>query len=389
MKKTVRTGSVYYNEHDPAACEWLRELMDRGLIPEGDIDGRSIADVEPDDLGGYAQCHFFAGIGGWAYALLLAGVQDLECWTGSCPCQPFSAAGKKRGTEDERHLWPEFLRLIAERRPQLVVGEQVEAAVAHGWLDLVSSDLEAEGYACGAVVMGAHSVGAPHIRQRLYWGGVLGDADGAGRQPSSDREGIRRADWLPERPSEAGLVGDADDRGQVGPLRGEPGEAGILAHAHRVQHGQDARGARGEVEGTRGVRDAGAGDAAARGRATGWLADAERGRLQPPVAGHLEDSCEGAGARAAALAVADADHDGRDLAGGARERGQDGLADPVRGGFWDGCVWLPCRDGKARPIEPGVEPLAHGIPRRVELLRGYGNAVVPQVAAAFVKALIG
>lgn len=98
-----------------------------GMIPEGDIDGRSIADVGPDDLGGYTQCHFFAGFGGWAYALRLAGVPDLGCWTGSCPCRPFSGAGKKLGTEDERHLWPEFLRLIAERRPRLVFGEQVEA----------------------------------------------------------------------------------------------------------------------------------------------------------------------------------------------------------------------------------------------------------------------
>jgi DNA (cytosine-5)-methyltransferase 1 len=304
---------VYYNDHDPAACEWLRELMDRGSIPEGDIDERSIADVGPDDLKRYTQCHFFAGIGGWAYALRLAGVPDLECWTGSCPCGPFSGAGKRRGMEDERHLWPEFLRLIAERRPQLVVGEQVEAAVAHGWLDLVSSGLEAEGYACGAVVMGAHSVGAPHLRQRLYWGGSLGDAVREGRQS--------------------------------------------LAHAHGVQHGEDARGTRDEVARARGVRHAGAEDAARCGRSAGGLADA--------------------------------DHDGRDLAGGAREGGQDGLADPVRGGFWDGCVWLPCRDGKARPIEPGVEPLAHGVPSRVELLRGYGNAVVPQVAAEFVKALIG
>ena len=155
------SARVYYNERDPAACEWLRELMDKGLIPKGAIDERSIAAVQPEDLSEYTQCHFFAGIGGWAYALRLAGVPDLECWTGSCPCQPFSGAGKKLGMEDDRHLWPEFFRLIAERRPQLVVGEQVEAAVAHGWLDLVSSGLEAEGYACGAVVLGAHSVGAP------------------------------------------------------------------------------------------------------------------------------------------------------------------------------------------------------------------------------------
>jgi DNA (cytosine-5)-methyltransferase 1 len=144
---------VYYNEHDPAACGWLRELMDKGLIPEGDIDERSIADVQPDDLRRYAQCHFFAGIGGWPLALRLAGAQDLECWTGSCPCQPFSAGGKRRGTEDERHLWPVWEPLIRECRPPIVLGEQVEDAVAHGWLDLVSSGLEAAGYACGAVAI--------------------------------------------------------------------------------------------------------------------------------------------------------------------------------------------------------------------------------------------
>src|ERR1019366_7008968 len=205
---------VYYNEHDPAACEWLRELMKKGMIPEGEIDERSIADVQADDLKRYAQCHFFAGIGGWPLALRLAGAQDLECWTGSCPCQPFSAAGKKRGTEDERHLWPQFRRLIAERRPQLVVGEQVEAAVAHGWLDLVSSDLEEQGYAVGSVVMGAHSVSAPHLRQRLYWGGVLADAVREGRQPSSvaKRKGGRHR--LAERPGQAGGLANAHHEGR-------------------------------------------------------------------------------------------------------------------------------------------------------------------------------
>jgi DNA (cytosine-5)-methyltransferase 1 len=375
---------VYYNEHDLAACEWLRELMKKGSIPEGDIDERSIADVGPDDLKRYTQCHFFAGIGGWPLALRLAGVQDLECWTGSCPCQPFSAAGKKRGTEDERHLWPEFLRLIAERRPQLVVGEQVEAAVAHGWLDLVSSDLEAEGYAVGSVVMGAHSVGAPHIRQRLYWGGMLGDPyDGAQVGPLRREPG--EADALADAPCERPRErqGEADDQRR--------GEASILAHAHRVQHGQDAGGARGQVGRARGVRDAGAGDAARRGRANGWLADAERGRRQPPVAQHLEDSGEGAGTRTAAHPLVDPA--GVGLCGGREDRrGQQAEVPgprPQGVGFWDGCVWLPCSDGKARPAEPGVKPLAHGVPRRVELLRGYGNAVVPQVAAEFIKALIG
>ena len=161
---------AYYNELDPCAAGWLRALIADGHIAQGDVDERSIADVSPADLVGYTQCHFFAGIGGWSYALRLAGwPDDRPCWTGSCPCQPYSAAGKGRGAADPRNLWPVWLPLIRECRPVRVFGEQVASAIGHGWLDAVSADLEAEGYTIGATVLGAHSVGAPHIRQRLYW----------------------------------------------------------------------------------------------------------------------------------------------------------------------------------------------------------------------------
>ena len=163
--------SSYYNEIDPFAAQWLRNLMAAGHIPQGEVDERSIADVSPDDLRQFRQCHFFAGIGGWAYAARLAGwPDDRELWTGSCPCQPFSAAGKQAGMADERHLWPTWLRLIRERHPVNVFGEQVAAAIGREWLALVQADLESEGYRVGATVLGAHSVGAPHIRQRLYFG---------------------------------------------------------------------------------------------------------------------------------------------------------------------------------------------------------------------------
>jgi DNA (cytosine-5)-methyltransferase 1 len=162
--------AAYYNEIDPYAAQWLRNLIAAGLIPEGDVDERSIVDVQPDDLRGYVQCHFFAGIGGWAYAARLAGwPDDRELWTGSCPCQPFSVAGKQRGLEDERHLWPEFRRLISARRPSVVMGEQVAAAVGKAWLDTVCDDLEADGYEVGAAVLPACSVGAPQRRDRLWF----------------------------------------------------------------------------------------------------------------------------------------------------------------------------------------------------------------------------
>lgn len=160
----------YYNEHDQKTAAWLRSLILAGAIPDGHVDERSIADVHPSDLRGYTQCHFFAGIGGWSYALQLAGwLSDRPVWTGSCPCQPFSTAGKGLAQADERHLWPVFFDLIRQRRPEHVFGEQVASAIGHGWLDGVSADLEAEGYACGAAVLGAHSKAAPHVRERLFW----------------------------------------------------------------------------------------------------------------------------------------------------------------------------------------------------------------------------
>jgi len=162
--------SAYYNEFDPHAAQWLRNLISAGVIAPGDVDERSIEDVRPDDLRGYTQCHFFAGIGGWAYALDLAGwPRDRPVWTGSCPCQPFSAAGKGAGFADERDLWPAWQHLIAQCRPPVVFGEQVAPAIGHGWLDRAFSDLEGLGYACGAAVLQASGADAPHKRDRLWF----------------------------------------------------------------------------------------------------------------------------------------------------------------------------------------------------------------------------
>lgn len=161
---------IYVNEIDPYCAQWLQNLMDAGVLPPGHIDTRSIEDVTPNDLAGYAQCHFFAGIGGWIYALDLAGwPRGRPVWTGSCPCQPFSAAGKGAGFADERHLWPAWQHLIAQRKPATVFGEQVAAAIGHGWLDGVVSDLEGLGYACGAAVLQASAANAPHRRDRLWF----------------------------------------------------------------------------------------------------------------------------------------------------------------------------------------------------------------------------
>src|SRR3954466_5328778 len=133
--------AAYYNENDKFAAVWLRELIKAGLIADGEVDERSIEAVTADDVRGFAQCHFFAGIGGWSYALRLADWPDERAvWTGSCPCQPFSVAGKQLGAGDERHLWPAFFALIRKCRPQFVFGEQVANSIGHGWLDGVSAD---------------------------------------------------------------------------------------------------------------------------------------------------------------------------------------------------------------------------------------------------------
>jgi DNA (cytosine-5)-methyltransferase 1 len=163
-------GRAYYNEIDPYCVEWLKNLIAADLIAPGDVDSRPIQDVRPEDLVGYTQCHFFAGIGGWSYAARLAGwPDDRSLWTGSCPCQPFSVAGKGKGTSDPRHLWPHFYNLVSASRPPVVMGEQVAGKAGYEWFDGVASDLEREAYYARAVDIPSCSVNAPSVRQRLYW----------------------------------------------------------------------------------------------------------------------------------------------------------------------------------------------------------------------------
>jgi site-specific DNA-cytosine methylase len=173
----------YYNDNDSFSVKWLKALIAEGLIPKGDVDDRSITEIKPSELDGYTQCHFFAGIGGWPYALRLSGwPEDRPVFTGSCPCQPFSVAGQGKGIEDERHLWPAFRWLIAQKRPATIFGEQVASSDGREWLSGVRLDLETMGYEVGAADLCAAGVGAPHIRQRLFW---VADSKHAQRRPSN------------------------------------------------------------------------------------------------------------------------------------------------------------------------------------------------------------
>lgn len=261
--------AAYYNEFDPYAAQWLRNLIAAGHIAAGDVDERSITEVKSDEIKGYTQCHFFAGIGGWSYALRLAGWDDTRpVWTGSCPCQPFSTAGKQKGHSDERHLWPHWFRLIRECKPTTIFGEQVAAAITFGWLDEAFNDLENEAYACAAAVLPACSIGRPHKRDRVWF---VADAD------SGDAAGRRR----------------------------------VCTSQCEVNFGGEER----EKE---------------------------------------------------------------------RSDNADNTQRPSGGDF----SWLECPDGKYRPIKPEICLLANGVPARVGRLRAYGNAIVPQVAAEFIKVIM-
>lgn len=202
--------TAYYNEFDAYAAQWLRNLIAEGLIASGDVDERDVLEVMPDDLTGYTQCHFFAGIGGWSLALRLAGwPDDAPVWTASAPCQPFSMVGRRKGIHDERHLWPAIQYLVGVERPSVVFGEQVSQAIADGWLDAVFDGMESEGYACGASVLPATSANGSHVGPRCYFVCALPPAGvGRARPRTSLPIGGARPEW-PRGPEDLRLVVDA------------------------------------------------------------------------------------------------------------------------------------------------------------------------------------
>jgi len=247
--------SAYYNEIDPYAAQWLRNLIDKGLIAPGVVDERSIEDVKPDELMGYTQCHFFAGIGVWSLALRRAGWPDNRpIWTGSCPCQPFSAAGAQAGFEDARHLWPSLAWLIKQCGPSVVAGEQVASKSVEPWIDLVHADLEALDYAFGCIAFPSAGVGSPHIRDRAYW---VGNSNESGSQRLS-RDGCTEG-----------------RKGSSGPVT-EAGLSGRLADTAREQHDRPGiSGETGRAEHTDGCADGGLADNNRPGPTNGFWGDAD------------------------------------------------------------------------------------------------------------------
>jgi len=380
---------AYFNEIDPFCCAWLSNLMDAGLITPGKIDDRSILALRPEDLRGYDRAHFFAGIGIWDYALTQAGWPDdgRVTWTGSCPCQPLSGAGQRKGHADERHLWPAFHALITECRPATVFGEQVGGKDGREWLAAVRADMEGDGYAVGAADLPACGTGAPHIRQRLWFvAHRLEHAAGNGRD-----------EWRPE-PSQRGAVGGRGPGGvaDAGGAGLPPREREAVCGAGRKDEGRAVEQRSGASAGGladaaceqhNGSRNAGPGRRAEHpdGGPTGGLADADSaGRRFERSAGlqrpefHDPDRC-----------------------------GKDHRPGPDHG-FWRNSDWLLCRDGKWRPTQSGVfeippgladslgyrriedrwslDPLVQKTENRVGRLRGYGNAINAETAKVFIEA---
>jgi DNA (cytosine-5)-methyltransferase 1 len=422
--------SAYYNEIDPYCCAWLKNLMAAGLIPAGDVDSRSIVDVKPDDLTGYVQCHFFAGISGWAYAARLAGwPDDRPLWTGSCPCPPFSVAGKKKNCPqcgggvvpcprrtgyfictvcehawfaDGRHLWPEFWRLISELHPPVVMGEQVAGEDGRIWLAGVRASLELCGYSVGGADITSAGVGAPNIRSRLYWvadtnGGRLRERHAGQRaipEPNQDSSSILRLDNpASARHREAGpeamaALRDAA-RGEQPERRSRGGESSGLGNPDSSERWPDAEG-RGDVhDGTDAGREETPGGSELAGAADRGMGHSEsercgeEGGLRSGPAAWATDAGQDCGLGN----PHDSGPQARDIQPIRTEAGSEQFTESGLCGFWDHWELIgPDPEGKYRRIEPGLAPLVTRLPGHVQQIRAYGNAINPRLAAEVIRA---
>ena len=359
--------AAYYNEHGPYAAEWLRNLIKAGHIAPGEVDERSIEDVRPDELTGFTQCHFFAGIGVWSYALRRAGwPDDREIWTGSCPCQPFSAAGKGKGVDDERHLWPAFDWLIQQRRPVLVLGEQVASKDGLAWLDLVQADLENKGYAVGEIDLCAAGFGAPHIRQRSWF---VAERMADSTRQQHDRGGnvrTARGSEYPDSSSDGRLENTDSPKPKL-------------------------------IKGERAMPD----------KKTGPGALCKSNRPSDSARFHRMADSNGAGPQPRRkTAEAPGYRNPVDSEGSPDRHDRPGPTN----GLWRDVDWLGCRDGKWRPVESTNERMDDGTAEklgyvrtgnawslnpliekgfsRTGRLKAYGNAINVEVATEFIRAYL-
>lgn len=267
------------------------------------------------------------------------GMRTVDIISGGFPCQPFSVAGKRRGKEDDRYLWPEMLRVISELRPTWVVGENV-AGIVNMALDQVYADLENEGYSVQAFIIPACAVDAPHRRDRCAIVGRKTDVPNPNKVRcdlwGSERERVRGDAPRHEADTGGKNVEDADGNGC-----GRPRD---LCELRCVQ------------------KEVGKGEAnfpCKPSQVPGTMAHADHGSRLVRRDGEFPAVEETGGSRA--------DHGGRaaEYVTGEWRTTQSGL-----GGMVDG---LPCWLD-----EPAIPRIATGIPDRANRLKCLGNAVVPQ-----------
>lgn len=357
---------VYYNENNPFCVEWLKTLIMMGEISDGEIDSRSIEEVAASDLRGFTRCHFFAGIAGWDYALKLAQWKESrEVWTGSCPCQPFSVAGQRKGFADERHLWPIFKKLIAQRQPECVFGEQVASATQ--WLGLVRGDLEALGYAVGAMPVEAASAGADHLRDRFWFvADRKGEQVGPAGQPRQrrdvvDNSRVRRGERRPEH----------EIRSRWHAFTGASSKIDL---ADQHQQGSQGRPVLPECASEWAAWPDGVADAAIKPKRE------PSDKIDALAASGQARSEFGGGSLGVGYTNKPIGRFGNEQS--ARQQPQHDQTERTD------YEWVLGADGKARRVKPGVRLLAHGVSARVAKLRAFGNAIDPRPASTFVKAFL-
>jgi DNA (cytosine-5)-methyltransferase 1 len=433
---------ILYTDIDEFCCKWLESLIENGLLPKGDVLCEDIKKINPESVRKYTQRHWCCGIGGWPYALQLAGWPvDRPVDTASLPCQPFSIAGKQQGENDERHLWPTFRQTVSVLRPTTIFGEQVPQAIRLGWLDGIFSDLERENYACGAVVLPSCSVNSPNIRQRLWW--LAHSKRHGGRPDEPGREEERRASsWWDgkriDRLADPMSTGRTPRRAEAG--NGQTSGGGGFDRLAETQNPDRRTGERGEEAETREDEKRGRGP-------SGCCSDGGMGitngtRSQPgsetSERNGYRSAVESAGFRFDRMenpikpGLEGYPGDGGQDAGLVGRQGNDQRRSASGTGFWDRYQLIQCRDGKQRRIpEPQSQfqfmvarlsdilgsdwlsdsfenedqvqgflksyreilgdmiscfPLARKIPGSVGVLKGAGNAINPYTSALFIKA---
>ena len=360
-------SKIYYNEIEPFACFWLENLMKDGFIAEGQIDNRSIRDIQPEDLEGYTQCHFFAGIGVWSYALRQAGwLDDRPIWTGSCPCQPFSQAGLHKGDTDDRHLWPEFHRLIKECRPSTIIGEQVSGKGGFQFIDLLQTNLEEENYSTTAVGLGAHSAGTTHSqgfhkRQRLYWVAEdLGHSAEVGRGRWAKKCGDYK--WKSGESVQGNGNAIRNQSGRRVEVVGVANTNSVRQKSLKENDNRQTKVDESKRSTAHSTHDVGCSDSIS-------LADTHSQRSQG--FGQKSEQQQHTEGRQ------------NEIGHGSTDRQHSGPDHQNDSGWNYDLIW--CRDQKWRPVECGTFPMANATPNRIHILKALGNAIPADTAKIFIE----